>query len=59
MKLRCPKCRRTLPQIGNDQVVPGDSVTCGMCGHVWKPSNTALGWTTSEPRHLKRCQPKK
>lgn len=36
MKLTCPKCRKLLPQIGNEIVVPGDEVQCGLCLHVWK-----------------------
>jgi hypothetical protein len=37
MKLQCPKCRRMLPQIGNETLYPGDTVTCGLCLHVWTP----------------------
>lgn len=36
MKLVCPQCRRTLPQIGADRVQSGDAVECGPCGHVWR-----------------------
>ena len=26
-----------LPQVGNERLYPGDSVTCGLCFHVWIP----------------------
>ncbi len=57
MKIKCPKCRRLLPQIGNDIVVPGDEVQCCLCLHVWKissprePGNNQsepVGWAASE-----------
>ena len=34
MKLKCPKCKRVLPQIGS---APnnGEEISCGICGHVW------------------------
>jgi hypothetical protein len=41
--LTCPNCFERLPQIGNEPVTPGDGVTCGLCGHVWKLSRRDLG----------------
>lgn len=35
--LTCPGCQERLPQIGNEPLLPGDSVTCGMCDQVWIP----------------------
>ncbi len=37
MNLQCPKCRRILPQIGNETLSTGDTVTCGLCLHIWTP----------------------
>ena len=34
MKLRCPKCKKMLPQIGAD-ALPGEPVVCGMCGYIF------------------------
>ena len=34
--LTCPKCRKRLPQIGNESVTTGDEVQCCLCLHVWK-----------------------
>lgn len=36
MKLNCPRCRRVLPQIGNEILTIGDFLECGLCGHIWK-----------------------
>lgn len=47
MKLQCPKCRKLLPQVGNEIVVPGDAVQCGLCLHVWK---------LASPRELRNDQ---
>lgn len=50
MKLTCPKCRKVLPQIGNDALYPGDTVTCGLCLYVWTPLPEKLTIMRKPPR---------
>jgi len=54
MKLKCPNCKEWLPQIGNDPLLPGDDVTCGLCLRVWIPQR-ALTMTLPPPPETKEC----
>ena len=36
MNLVCPKCRKTLPGCNGQTAAPGDTVECGLCGHIWQ-----------------------
>lgn len=46
----------TPPQTENKPIVAGDIWKCDECGkyHLWKPSDTSLGWSEISPRRAKR-----
>lgn len=38
--LKCPNCKRWLPQIGMGDLLEGESVNCGLCNHIWTPNKS-------------------
>lgn len=36
MKIRCPKCRKSLPTRKDQSPNVSDVIQCGLCDHVWK-----------------------